>query len=184
MEPEVTIVQIQEGSRVFEKDFGVEVKCSTLKNYTYRFHIYRNGVVEEVKEMQPENTCFFMPKAYGDYRIMVEVFEEGKKILFKSSGILDFIEDLIKCNDVRLMRQNNELIVQVDSELELTKEYYAYYLQKDGDVIAKQMYTKENPYHFKVEEPGEYKVKVYMRLIKNSLEKHQVVMESNTIQIK
>lgn len=177
------VKQIQEGSLIFNNPFGVEIfgDLEDLYKLSYEYRVYENGNLIYKSEIIKEKTFYFNPKEYKTYKLSVNIYENNKRISYIYSPILDFIEDFVSIKETELIKDGENLIVKIDSNLDLPKEYYAYYLKKDGVPIEKIFYIKEKQYIFKISGPGKYSVRVFARLIKNNGKEDKVILDTNTI---
>lgn len=72
------------------------------------------------------------------------------------------VEKELKIVEVKLrQRSNNELNVVSTAEGE--KLSYAFYVIKDGEIYERFGYTGESTFDYTVTEPGEYKVRSYVK---------------------
>lgn len=175
--------QISEGSLLFNQAFGVDISWLSRQHYKFIYKMYEDGILQETTQLTPSNIYYYKPKKYGIYKIIVEVYEEDKKIETLIIPILDFHEDFVLIKETSIQYENGEIFVEARTELNLPKEYYAFYLKRNNNVVEKIFYTKQPWWRFRIEEIGEYSVQVFVRLIKNSGVEDKVITHTETIKV-
>lgn len=181
------IKQIQEGSIIFNKEFGVEI-CGNEgnSNYEFIFKIYCNDeLVEEYTKKTKTNKFYFSPICkddYKSYKVCAQIYVNENKIDELYTNTLDYIEDFISIKEVKLELKENKLIAKVESNLNLQKEEYAYYLDKDNsDAISITWYSKESEHVFPLFGKGNYSVRVFCRIVKNNGYTDSKIIRTNTV---
>ncbi|MGL4738259.1 MAG: hypothetical protein ACRCW2_12485 [Cellulosilyticaceae bacterium] len=162
------IMQMREGSLILNRHMGVSVTGEQVMQEQYIFRVHENNQIIEQSQMTSNRVYYFTPMHYGVYTISVDIYNGKNKVHTAQTGILDFVEDFVLIKETALEKKQDELIVHVETALQLPKEYYAYYLKRDGVVVERIYYTRNPSWHFKIKESGEYCVQVFVRLIKNT----------------
>lgn len=185
---EFSIKQIKEGSIIFNKTFGIEVLgCEDNNLIKFIYKVYSDGKIIESKE-SVENKFFFYPydfNKYINYEVVVEIYINGMKTIEIKSPILDYIEDFVSVKKVKLEIINNKLVASVESNLNIEKEMYAYYLDRgDDDALVTIWYKKSKTHTFDILGPGNYSVRVFTKIIKNNGKEDMIIKRTNTITIK
>lgn len=185
---EFSIKQINEGSIIFNKDFGVEVfGCDKNCNFEFSYKVYSNGTMLK-SQRSKERSFFFKPydiNNYVNYIVVVDIYDGDKKVKEIKSPILDYIEDFVSVKKVKLEKVNDKLVASVESNLNIEKETYAYYLDRDeDDALVTIWYNKSKTHIFDILGPGNYSVRVFVKIIKNSGEEDMVIKRTNTVTVK
>ncbi len=174
-------IQEKEGSILFKKPFYIAIEHDYDEKFSYEFSIYMNNKLKLHSERSFLNQFNFLVTEYANYTANINIYKDNKIISSINSPVLDLIEDFVSINKVELIKENNNLIARIESNLNLSKEYYAYYLIKEGVAIEKVFYTKNKEHTFKNLPSGEYYVRVFTRLIKNCGYEDKVILSTNTI---
>ncbi|MGL4345855.1 MAG: hypothetical protein ACRCTE_11705 [Cellulosilyticaceae bacterium] len=149
--------------------------------YRYIFKVYENNKMIEQSQMLQAMVYYFKPLHYAAYTISVDIYQGNNKVHTAQSSILDFVEDFVLIKGVTLEEVQEELVVKVQTELNLPKEYYAYYLKRNGVVVERVYYTQNPTWRFKMTENGEYCVQVFVRLIKNNGVEDKVITHTHKV---
>lgn len=175
--------QIAEGSLILGKPMEVAIEMEDGNQYEYHFKIYENNILRETSNRTKASKYHFYPDQYISYVAEVDIYEKDRIIHTLKGLKLDFMEDFVLIKDTWIAYEKEEIVVKVATELNLEKEYYAYYLKKNQVVIEKKFYSKEREWHFKPQGSGNYCVQVFVRHIKNNGIEDKVITHTEHISI-
>lgn len=76
MNKDLNILQVSQGSLIFNKPFTVSILPEN-KNFTYQYIVYKNDCILSTSQTSLNSTFSFYPEEYSNFKISALVFKDS-----------------------------------------------------------------------------------------------------------
>lgn len=148
-----------------KKDIQESKQILNTEYFCYPFGIYNQKSIEILRDLK-FHLAFTTNEGYAT--------EENKKLEINRFGIspqvdmkkfADIVSGKVKVTKINhvSIQQSSENELRVESKATGKDLNYAYYIYKDNKILEKINYSSKDSFTYKLEESGEYKIKVFIQ---------------------
>lgn len=164
------INQVVESNLIYDKPFEILIEYDGDKDLEFSYYILENDSIIKKIPYSKNNRLVYLPTSYNPHKVTGFIKTSSGEIMWKNSDILDNEEDTLAIKNIDALLTNTTISVEINTVLNLSKEYYAFYLIKDSNIIEKIWYKKDNKHVFNIDDSikSKYEIQVFVRIIKNT----------------